>query len=173
MSMVGDFRRLHNFDIVNVNRSGQFVGQSFYWKLYFVENAFRVIINSVLSITFKPDWWEDAVKKKIKDNVEWRRRDYLASPWHTNPGKHGIYYVHLSNLGDIIRDNANLFRDIIPNIDDWVADIEKIRLPRNVVGHMNFINRDDQRQIDLMYRKSKVLVRSLQREKVVLKIPDI
>lgn len=150
------------------------MGRSVYWKLYFVENVLRVVINSVLSVQMKPDWWEDAVGKTIKDRVDGFRRDYLMNPWHTYPGKHGIYYVYLRNLGDIIRDHADLFVPVIPNIDEWVAKIEQIRLPRNVVGHMNFISRNDQKLIDSMYDECKELVRTLQSsKKLMLKIPEV
>ena len=174
MTTVSDFRLAHEFDVDGVNKNGQFMGRSIYCKLYFVENVLRVIINSVLSVQIEPDWWEGAVGKKIKNDVEWVRQDYLMNPLHTYPGKHGIYYVYLRNLGDIIRDHADLFAPVIPNIDEWVAKIEQIRLPRNVVGHMNFINRNDQKLIDSMYDECKELVRVLQSsKKVVLKIPEV
>jgi hypothetical protein len=174
LTLVSDFRLAHDFDVDGVSKNGRFIGRSIYWKLYFVENVLRVIINSVLSAQISPDWWEVAVGKKIKDKVEWVRGDYLANPWHTYPGKHGIYYVYLPDLGDIIRDYADLFFPVMPDIDDWVGKIEQIRLPRNVVGHMNFISTGDKTRIDSMYDECEKLVRGLQSsKKLVLKIPEV
>ena len=174
MTVVSDFRLARQFHVDGVSENGQFVGRSTYWKLYFVENVLRVVIDSVLSVQIKRDWWEVAVGERMKRDVDRVRRDYLTNPRHTYPGKHGIYYVYLRNLGDIMREHADLFAPVMPNIDEWIAKIEQIRLPRNVVGHMNFINRNDQKLIDSMYDECKELVRVLQSsKKVVLKIPEV
>lgn len=149
------------------------MGRSIYWKLYFVENVLRIIINSVLSVEIRPDWWEVAVDGKIKKTVKGIRDDYLASPLHTYPGKHGIYYVYLRNLGDIMRNHADLFVPVIPDIDEWITKIEEVRLPRNVVGHMNFLSKQDQEQIEVLYDECKALITKLQNTELVLKIPEL
>jgi hypothetical protein len=174
LSNVRDFRVVPSFDIDRINRNGRYVGRTLYWKLYFVENALRIIINSVLSTQVNPDWWEVIIGQTMKNDVERVRRGYLARPWHTYPGRHGIYYLYLHSLGDIMRDHAQYFLPIIPEVDQWVVKIEQIRLPRNVVGHMNFLSRNDRRRIDSMYYECKGLVRALQsKENFVLKIPEI
>ena len=60
-----------------------------------------------------------------------------------------------------MRANSNLFLPIIPEIDGWIARIEQLRLPRNVVAHMNFPSRTDQKRIDVFFEDSKVLVANL------------
>lgn len=184
MSMVVDFRRLSNFKINGVNENGRFMGQSAYWKLYFVENALRVVINTILTIQVRPistpytSWWDflyhDTTLMRDAENA---RRGYLAST-HTYPGRHDIYYVYLHDLGDIMHDNAVYFEPLIPEVEDWVLKIEQIRLPRNCIGHMNLINAGDRRQIDTLYYECKALIRKLEKSKVgpenvVLKIPEV
>jgi hypothetical protein len=174
LTVLSDFRLAHDFDIDGVEKNGRFMGRSIYWKLYFVENVLRIIINSVLSAQISPDWWKVAVAQKIQDEVEWVRLDYLKHREHTYPGRHGIYYVYLRNLGDIIRDNADLFAPLIPDIDDWVVKIEQVRLPRNIVGHMNFLSRRDQKRIDVLFGECKTLMNSLQSSgKLAMKIPEV
>jgi hypothetical protein len=48
MSVVNDFRHASAFDPDKIGETGRFLGRSAYWKLYFVENVFRVITDSVL-----------------------------------------------------------------------------------------------------------------------------
>jgi len=157
MAQATDFR-LRPFDSTRVEASGKFVGRSVYWKLYYIENAFRVIINSVLSVQIGPDWWDTAVDEKIRKDAERFKRDYLSRPWHAAPGSHGIYYVHLRDLVEIMRANSNLFLLIIPEIDQWMARIEQLRLPRNIVGHMNYPSHIDRQRINVIYADCRELV---------------
>ena len=164
MSVVSDFRLATSFDSDRANDTGQFVGRSVYSKLYFLENAFRVIIHSILSVQINPGWWEIAVGADMRKDVQKVRDEYLSSP-QSNPGKHIIYYVYLWQLGEIIRSNSNQFSRLIPDIDRWVINIERVRWPRNIVGHMNFPNKRDRELIDKMYVECRALVRALQDSK--------
>jgi len=161
LSSTTDFR-LSSFDPTRVESSGRFVGGNAYWKLHFVENVFRVIINSVLSVQIGPKWWTTAVDPKIRGRVESLKKDYLAQPWHTTPGPHDIYYVRLQDLSEIMRANSHLFLPILPEIDSWIARIEQLRLPRNIVCHMNFPNPADRKRIDVFWLDCKSLIGQLQ-----------
>lgn len=149
------------FESGRVEASGRFIGGRIYWKLYYVENIFRVIINSVLSVQIGPDWWKLAVDSKIKGKAQRFKQEYLIRPWHTAPGSHEIYYIHLSDLNEIMRANSHLFLPVIPEIDSWIAKIEQLRLPRNIVAHMNFPNKTDRQRISVFYEDSKILVANL------------
>jgi hypothetical protein len=167
MSNIQDFRAFR-FSEQNVLRCGNYAGHRAYWKLYFVENVFRVIIHTILSIQISPDWWNEATdgdtKRKArrnKDNYKW---------WHSNAGSHFIYYLDLKDLGEIIRANAHLFRPAIPAIDQWILGIEMVRLPRNLVSHMNFPSSRDFQLMDEFYLECKSLLYEVSK-KFQLQIP--
>jgi len=184
MSTVVDFRRSRNFKPKRPAENGRFMGQSIYWKLYFVENVFRIVIHTILSIQVTPipapyhDWWEFLYHgTRMKDDAERARRRYQASPSHTYPGRHGIYYVYLHDLGNIMLDNALYFSPIIPDVNNWVVKIAQVGLPRNCIGHMNLLNAHDREQISTLYFECKALIRRLEKVKVgpellVLKVPE-
>lgn len=161
MSPATDFR-LYSFDPSRVESSGKYVGRNIYWKLHFIENIFRVIINSVLSAQIGPEWWATAVDGKIRARAKRFKKDYLKRPWHTAPGSHNIYYVHLQDLNEIMRANSHLFLPVLPEIDSWIARIEQLRLPRNIVCHMNFPNPTDRKRIDVFWFDCKSLIGQLQ-----------
>jgi hypothetical protein len=162
LSRATDFR-LTSFDPIKVEFSGKFIGGRVYWKLYFVENVFRVIVNSVLlAQTGTKDWWLTAVDPRIQKNARDAKKKYLDRPWYTKPGEHDIYYIHLWELNEIMRANSNLFLPVIPDIDSWIARIEQLRLPRNIVCHMNFLNRVDRERIDVFCKDSMSLLDRLQ-----------
>jgi len=161
LSPAADFRLL-TFDPARVETSGKFLGGNVYWKLYFVENIFRVIINSVLLAQIGPNWWLTAVDQKIRDRAQRFKLDYLARPWHTKPGSHDIYYIQLWDLNEIMRANSHLFLPIVSDVDSWIARIEQLRLPRNIVSHMNFPDRIDRKRIDVFYSDCMSLLQQLQ-----------
>jgi hypothetical protein len=150
MPSVPDYRAIA-FTTTSVCRSGRNIGKVVYWKLYAIENYYRVLLHSILSVQVSPSWWQLAVDPKIQSKALNFRQQYTTRPWHTNPGSHDIYYLDLKDLNEIARANSNLLQPIILDIDVWIAKIESIRLPRNIVAHMNFPNGKDKARIDVIY----------------------
>ena len=170
MPVTKDFRT-YAFDSSRVDKAGKNVGQRVYWKLYAIENLVRVMTHSVLMVQFGANWWTAAVDPGIRGSVERRRADYANRPWHSTPGKHDIYYALLSELSRIIAANSHLFRPLIPEIDGWIARIEQVRLPRNIVGHMNWPHKTDRQRIDVVHADLQQLVQQLATSGTALSIP--
>jgi hypothetical protein len=158
---VVDFRTLA-FDTDRVAASGRHVGRRVFPKLYAIENILRSIIHSILSAQSGANWWDTMVAQNIKDKVEKFRDKYARRPRHSSPGRHGIYYLDLFDLNEIIRSNVALFRAPIPDIDNWMVNIEQLRLPRNVVAHMNWLHKTDRGRIDVFHEDLLSLVVHLQ-----------
>jgi len=169
MAAVFDFR-LSLFDISKVEKSGKLIGKQTFWKLYSIENIFRVVIHSVLSVQLPPDWWALAVDKTTRDKAQRFQDNYLKKAWHGKPGAHHIYYIDLKDLNEIMRANSHLFKPVVPDFDKWILGIEELRLPRNVVAHMNYPSATDKARVDVFYDDCKVLVAEVQK-KLALKIP--
>lgn len=165
-----DFRKAQAFDLRQVDAAGKDVGRRVYWKLYAIENVVRVLIHSVLSAQIDASWWSSAVDQKLQKKAQGSRSKYTSRPWHTSPGTHDIYYIDLFDLNEIIRANSNLFLPVVPEIDQWMAKIEQIRLPRNVVAHMNWPSDTDRKRIDVLYEDVLALANTLS-GKVVFSIP--
>lgn len=170
MSIVEDFRD-YPFARSLVRKSGRYLGRHSYWKLYAIENFLRVMLHSILSVQIAVTWWDTAVDKNMKKDVERTKRAYAKKPFHTSPGKHEIYYLYLSDLNKIMVANSNLFLPVVPDIDSWIRKIEGIRIPRNLVGHMNFPNQTDRERIDKLYRELGRLVAKLDKKGFRLQIP--
>ena len=108
MPPVTDFRGAA-FNATRIDSCGRDVGRRVYWKLYVIENTIRVIVSSVLTIQIGSTWWATAADKRIQQQVQHFKTLYAQAPWHSAPGNHDIYYTGLSDLGEIIRANRNLF----------------------------------------------------------------
>ncbi|MBI5472853.1 MAG: hypothetical protein HY961_10960 [Ignavibacteriae bacterium] len=169
MARVTDFRFIE-FDSEKLLRSGKYIGHRTYWKLYAIENIFRVIIHSVLSPEIPQGWWDVAVEQQVRKKAESFKSSYLKRAWHGKPGSHDIYYVDLKDLAEIIRANSNLFITVIPDIDKWMVGIEDLRLPRNVIAHMNFPSDNDLKRIDVFHSDCLMLIKGVQ-AKIPILIP--
>lgn len=170
MPSVVDFRH-YVFDKARLDASGKDVGRKVYWKLYAIENMLRVIVHSVLTVQVGSDWWTLAVDPSIKGQVAARKNDYATRPWHSTPGRHEVYYTFLSDLNKVIAANSHLFQPAIADIDQWVARIEQVRFPRNIVGHMNWLTATDRKRIDVVYADIQSLIDQLVSKGIGISIP--
>lgn len=152
-----DFRS-RPFDISRMDASGKEIGRNVYWRIYAIENLVRVIIHTVLSAQIGPNWWTTAASPSIQHKERVRRARYQNNPWHSSPGGHGLYLVDLSDLTEIIRANRNLFVPVVVDIDAWIARFETIRIPRNIVGHMNWPSSTDRSRISVLHADVHALV---------------
>jgi hypothetical protein len=164
---VKDFRN-KPFDITSVNYSGKDIGKNTYWKLYAVENLFRLIVHSILTAQIGTDWWLKTVDKITQDYAEENRKKYTKKPWHGSPGSHPVYYITLGQLNEAIRANKNLFQPVITDIEQWIVRLELISLPRNLVCHMNLETENDRKKIDVVYEDTVSLVKKLNGEISIL-----
>jgi hypothetical protein len=170
MASVRDFRR-YGFAADRIARCGHYIAGESYWKLYAIENTLRVVINSVLTVQIGPNWWPIVVDPRVARNVQRFRGQYVTRPQHASPGRHDIYLVFLSDLTQIIGIHSHQFRPLIPDVDRWVARLEGIRLPRNLVGHMNFPNYYDRGRISNTYGLLPSLLLRLRNRGIQIQIP--
>ena len=152
-----DFRNFA-FDSKRISTSGKDVGAKVYPKLYAIENLIRVVVHSVLTAQLGQNWWTLAAGPQLQKDVTKRKAGYGNTPWHSIPGKHEVYYVYLSDLTKIMTSNSAQFVPHIPDIAQWTARLEQIRLPRNIVGHMNWLTKTDRNRIDVCLADVEQLV---------------
>ena len=160
MPRVRDFRQLA-FQPDRIARCGRNIGAKVYWKLYAIENTIRIVLHSVLSVQLDPNWWSLAVDARIVGNAQRFRRNYAANPHSASPGTHDIHLTFLSDLTEIMRANSHLISPVVPATSQWILALEGIRVPRNLVGHMNFPNAYDRRAIDAAYAQLPALLAQL------------
>jgi len=157
MPRVRDFRQFA-FQPDRIDRCGRNVGARVYWKLYAIENTIRIVLHSVLSVQVNPNWWSLAVDARIVGNARRFRRNYAANSYNASPGTHDIHLTFLSDLTEIMRANSHLILPVVPTTNQWILTLEGIRVPRNLVGHMNFPNAYDRNAIDAAYAQLPALL---------------
>jgi hypothetical protein len=99
------------------------------------------------------------------------RASYVARPRNAHPGVQDIHLIFLTDLTNILRDNSHQFLPVVTDTNNWIAMLEAIRVPRNLVGHMNFPNAYDKAAIDLAYSRLPSLMGQLATNGVPILIP--
>jgi len=170
MPRVRDYR-LYSFSQPRMDTCGRFIGRQMFWKLYVIENTLRIVIHSVLSVQLGQNWLAQSLSPKKLNDLQNFRSSYTASPNHASPGSHDIYLAFLSDLTRIVARHSGLFLPIIPDINQWIVSLERIRLSRNIVGHMNFPNAYDRQQIDTVHANIRNLLQQLASQGVPILVP--
>ncbi len=165
-----DFRS-HAFDLARVEKTGKSVGRGPFAQLYAAENLVRVVINSVLLVQRGPNWWLTSVDPRLQGQAARFAARHAAKPWYSTPGAHGLYYLFVSDLAEIIRANSHLFLPLVPDVHLWLLKIEDLRVPRNVVCHMNFPTKVDQQRIAVFYNDVRRLASQLASTGLAIKVP--
>jgi hypothetical protein len=170
MAPVPDFRTLP-FAVATLDASGSSVGRTSYRKLYGIENILRVVIHSVLTAQIGPGWWAFAVDPDLQRDVSRVRRQYGDLLGRAPAGGHDLYFTFLPQLNDILRPNSHLFVPVVPDVDRWLVRIERLRLPRNMVGHANWPSVPAANTIQATYTAARKLVRDVDGAGVPMLIP--
>jgi hypothetical protein len=117
------------------------------------------------------NWWSLAVDPDTVSKAARFRAHYAARPTNASPGVQDIHLIFLSDLTEILRVNSHQFLPVVVDTNSWIATLEAIRVPRNLVGHMNFPNAFDKAAIDLAYSKLPSLMHQLTTSGVPILIP--
>lgn len=133
--------------------------------LYVLENSMRELIKRVMTAKFGEDWWNGQLTTGKLKNVHQKAADRMKSEsgrrWHQARGSHPIDYVDLSNLLDIILGNeAEFIPEVLGEDRAWFVQFMKELEPsRNVVCHMNPLNKHNIDDVKLKLRKWEALVK--------------
>jgi len=157
-----DYRTLA-FSERTVTSYGKVLGKNYYGKIYASENLIRVVIHSVPCVQVDSNWWARVVDGDIRKEAERIRNDYLSKSPPRIPGSHDIYCTYLSGIERILFKNRGFFEPLIPEIDDIIIGLNRVRLPRNLTGHMNILNSNDRKAITDFYQLCRMVIARLQR----------
>lgn len=112
---------------------------SIFILFFCLENAVRDLITERLSERHGPEWWDNCVSKKIKDNVEKLKEKEDKDRYHSRRSASLIGYTMFGNLSQIILNSWDDFEDLFPD-QSWVSarftDLEK---SRNIIMHTGIL----------------------------------
>ena len=136
------------------------MAEKVYPLLYLFENSVREMIIRVMRHAYGNNWWDADMKvsKDIKDKVKDRLANEANNPWHGRRGAHPIYYTDLEHLGQIVKNNWPLFKQVLPSQEWFSQRIKEISQSRNPVAHMNPLAKEDIERINVYTRDWEKLI---------------
>lgn len=137
----------------DIKEKGQQMAEA-YLFLYIIENFLRLFFEKVLSDKFGPDYLLFVtVPKSIQSGIEQRKNNEKKNLWISVRGNSDLFYFDFKDLGLIIQNNWDIFKDYFPD-QAWICSkIEEMGNCRNLVAHNSLIG-DHERDLIKVYFRS-------------------
>lgn len=124
-----------------------------YMIIYCSENILRLFIDNVSIEKFGDDYWNSLkIPKDLKDKVEIRKKEEMKNHFHALRGDKELFYLDMNDLGRVIEQNWDVFKEYFPNLTFIRQRITEITITRNHVAHNSTISEDDYQRILLYYK---------------------
>jgi hypothetical protein len=126
-----------------------------YPLLYAFENSVREFVDGHLTAKLGRDWFDDpkVVSTDVRKTVNRNKAAEGRHRYHSRRSARPIYYTNIDDLGTIVQSQKGwpTFKAILPS-DKWLPGvIEKIEASRNVVAHMNPLQKRDINRIKIHF----------------------
>lgn len=112
------------------------------------ENSVRDLIKERLKEKFGIDWWEKGIPKKIKEFAQERLDTAKKNDWLEGDNTELIEFCEFGHLSDIISENWQSFRDLIPT-QHWLKQrMDELEKSRNYIAHNRLLLPSEFRRIE-------------------------
>jgi hypothetical protein len=111
-----------------------------------------------------PNWWDEVVKKELRDKAAKRKQDEAKDPWHGKRGAAPIDYLDLSDLSLIVSGSKAWphLKSVFPRISWFQELVNELNVSRRVAAHMNPLEPDDVKNVEAAFRKWAKLLKAKQ-----------
>lgn len=138
--------------VAEVIRNSSLEMQRSYRMLFAFENSAREFISTRFTEVDGDEWFERRATAEMKRKVEQRKGQEERNQWHPGRNEHPLYYVDFGDLGLLIINHWDLFRDFFPN-QAWVTSrFHEAERTRNVVAHTNVLPAEEARRLEMYLR---------------------
>ena len=148
-------RAEHDFyaPVTEVIRTGSLEMARNYRLLYVFENLVRDFINIRFTEEDKiTNWFDKRSNTPMKKKVADRQKGEEKHQWHTGRNEGPLYYLDFSDLGLLIINHWNVFKDFFPK-QSWVTTrIEEAERSRNVIAHTNLLSSEESQRLEMYLR---------------------
>jgi hypothetical protein len=123
-----------------------------YQLFYFLENSIRYFILSEFKSEYpSKKWWNKAVPRRIREEVQSRKTRERKNRWHVQRGSHNIFYTNFGDLKDIIINNWKIFKDFFPDQNWIISRFRDLELSRNIIAHNNPLPKKEIDRIEIYF----------------------
>jgi hypothetical protein len=123
-----------------------------YFRILFVfENLIRDFVTARFVEADGEDWFDKRATADMKRKVEARKQSEERNHWHIGRNDHPVYYIDFSDLGLLIINHWDLFKDFFPN-QAWVTSrVQEGERTRNVIAHTNVLAAAEGARLEMFF----------------------
>lgn len=133
-------------------RGGSIQMQRWYRMLFVFENLVRDFIITRMVELDGESWFETRSTAPMKKKVEDRRKKEEKSQWHIGRNKQPIYYLDFGDLGLLMTNHWDVFKDFFDN-QAWITGrIQDAERTRNVIAHTNLLSSEEGERLKMYLR---------------------
>ena len=126
--------------------------QKYYRLLFVFENLIRDFVGARFSETDGENWFDVRANADMKRKVESRKTSEERNQWHIGRNEHQINYIDFGDLGLLIINHWDLFKDFFPN-QAWVTSrVQEGERTRNVIAHTNVLAAEEGARLEMYLR---------------------
>ena len=107
-----------------------------YYNLFILENFLRIFIEKIAQNKLE-------INENIRNKINYRKKQEKQNVW-LSLREFDLFYIDFKDLGIIIEDNWNLFKDLIPSPTWIISKIDDLSKLRNRVAHHSYIDKINQ-----------------------------
>ena len=125
--------------------------QRWYRMLFVFENVLRDFITTRFTEVKGDDWFDTCATSPMKSKVKERKEKEERNQWHVGRNQHPLYYLDFGDLGNLIKNNWDVFKDFFEQT--WILSrIEEAEKTRNVIAHTNILSSEEGQRLELYLR---------------------
>lgn len=112
-----------------------------YLIMYCLENLLRDFVDKTFTDAYGEKYEEKiTISNSVKNKANSRKKEEEKSKWLPLRGNSFMYYLDFNELGDIITNNWNDFKGMLPN-QEWIkAKISELYNIRCLIAHNSFLD---------------------------------
>lgn len=148
-SLVDDYlQQVDHSVIADAQRMSQF-----YKIFYILENEIRNFIEGALDDARGRNWWDECVPQVVRENAK-KNQDREAAEGLPPRSQRLIEYTTFGELGEIVKDNWDVFSGIFSNAsrNRVLRVIARLNVARGPIAHCNFLPEEESIRLKLAVR---------------------
>lgn len=122
-----------------------------YTYLYAVENSLRLFIEEVCKGEYGEAYFDEVVVPKALRNILITRMEQAKANKWLRVRESSLYYLDFKDLGSLIDNNWDLFKDYFPSQDFILPKINEMADCRNLIAHNSLIDETERNVIKTYY----------------------
>ncbi len=139
--------------VPDVVRTGSLFMQRHYRVLYVFENLVREFVTARFLDLGDEEWFDARATSAMKKKVEDRQKRELKNQWHIGRNEDPIYFLDFGDLGLLIINHWDAFKDFFDNNQAWVLSrLQDAEKTRNVIAHTNDLDAEEGHRLRMHLR---------------------